>query len=251
MNDEGVHQKTEDVEGVHHKTEDDEGVHRETEGTPAGSGNPFPPPEFGLALDPGVRRPKPEILVGGRPVRVLRLRPAGARQVDAWRRGEPIGGSPGARALARRLLDAGVAHPRPPAGAGPAAADVTVVVPVRDRATGLADTLDALGLVPSRGGGPGPVPSRGGGPGPVPDRGGAPGPGGPIVVIDDGSEIPLAVDGDRVSGVTVIRHDTPRGPAAARNTGWRVAATPLVAFVDADCVPAPGWLDRAAPPFRR
>jgi len=32
-----------------------------------------------------------------------------------------------------------------------------------------------------------------------------------------------------------------RGPAAARNAGWRAARSPLVAFVDDDCLPAPGW----------
>ena len=77
------------------------------------------PADFGLALDPSVRRPRPEVLVGGFPVRVLRLRPAGVRRVDAWsarRAGRP---RPRAQALARRLLDAGLAHPRPPAGAGP------------------------------------------------------------------------------------------------------------------------------------
>lgn len=32
------------------------------------------------------------------------------------------------------------------------------------------------------------------------------------------------------------------GPAAARNAGWRAARHDLVAFVDDDCVAAPGWL---------
>ncbi len=40
----------------------------------------------------------------------------------------------------------------------------------------------------------------------------------------------------------VITHAEPQGPGAARNAGWRVAAAPLVAFTDDDCVPAPGWL---------
>jgi len=33
-----------------------------------------------------------------------------------------------------------------------------------------------------------------------------------------------------------------RGPAAARNRGWRAARAPIIAFTDDDCVPAPGWL---------
>lgn len=40
----------------------------------------------------------------------------------------------------------------------------------------------------------------------------------------------------------IAEHPAARGPAAARNTGWRLAAAPLVAFTDDDCVPAPAWL---------
>lgn len=32
------------------------------------------------------------------------------------------------------------------------------------------------------------------------------------------------------------------GPAAARNTGWRAARAPIIAFTDDDCLPDPGWL---------
>ncbi|GAA3558272.1 hypothetical protein GCM10022419_043620 [Nonomuraea rosea] len=34
-----------------------------------------------------------------------------------------------------------------------------------------------------------------------------------------------------------------RGPAAARNAGWRAARTPWVVFLDDDVVPAPGWAE--------
>jgi glycosyltransferase involved in cell wall biosynthesis len=41
-----------------------------------------------------------------------------------------------------------------------------------------------------------------------------------------------------------LRHlvEHKRGPAATRNTGWRGSAGPVVAFIDDDCVPEPGWL---------
>src|SRR5262249_18723052 len=58
---------------------------------------------------------------------------------------------------------------------------------------------------------------------------------GAVVVVDDGS--PVAVPG------AAVRHRHPRGPAAARNAGWPLAGTALVAFLDADCRPQPGWLE--------
>jgi GT2 family glycosyltransferase len=39
-----------------------------------------------------------------------------------------------------------------------------------------------------------------------------------------------------------LRTDVNRGPARARNLGWRAAAAPLVACTDDDCVPDPGWV---------
>ncbi len=51
------------------------------------------------------------MLAGGSPVRVLRLTLAGSRQVAAWFAGAQVPDGTGARLLARRLLDAGIAHP--------------------------------------------------------------------------------------------------------------------------------------------
>src|ERR1700757_4375015 len=65
-----------------------------------------------LRPDPGTRLVAGgSVLVGGSPVRVLRLTRAGARQVAAWFAGTPVPSGASARRLARRLLDAGIAHP--------------------------------------------------------------------------------------------------------------------------------------------
>jgi GT2 family glycosyltransferase len=57
--------------------------------------------------------------------------------------------------------------------------------------------------------------------------------------VDDGSREPAALArADRL-----LRHEAPRGPASARNAGWRAASAPLIAFTDDDCRPEPGWLE--------
>jgi glycosyltransferase involved in cell wall biosynthesis len=68
-----------------------------------------------------------------------------------------------------------------------------------------------------------------------------------VVVVDDGSRdrTPDVLAAEEARGeldLTVIRHETARGPAAARNAGWRVARAPFVAFTDDDCRVVPEWL---------
>jgi mycofactocin system glycosyltransferase len=158
-----------------------------------------------VALDRTARRlGGGRVLLGGSPLTVFRLSPGGQRVLDAIERGEDIPAS--ARRLLDRLLDTGAAHPRPAGGRfGPR--DVTVIVPVRDHDP--RPTLAALGEV------------------------------GAVVVVDDGSPLPVPA----VGAHRLLRHATNEGPAAARATGRRVASTELLAFVDADCVPGPGWLE--------
>lgn len=71
-----------------------------------------------------------------------------------------------------------------------------------------------------------------------------------VIVVDDGSAPDTAAMLDvqaNLPGLAIrpIRHELPLGPAAARNSGWRAARAPLVAFTDDDCTADPGWL-RAA-----
>ena len=168
------------------------------------------------------------MLVGGSPVRVLRLTPAGARQVARWFSGAPVAGGDAPRVLARRLLDAGIAHPDWTAFSGtggvPGPGVVTVVIPVRDRHAELARCL--CGLVSQDN-----SKTR-------------------VIVVDDASADPGAIAAIAAAhGARVIHRRVNGGPGAARNTGLAAASTELVAFLDSDCVPAPGWLDRLLPHF--
>jgi glycosyltransferase involved in cell wall biosynthesis len=62
-----------------------------------------------------------------------------------------------------------------------------------------------------------------------------------VIVVDDGS-IDATAEIAREAGARVVSNPSPLGPADARNAGVYAAAASLIAFTDADCVPAPGWL---------
>lgn len=147
------------------------------------------------------------VLVGGSPLTVLRF----ASPIDL----NDVVSS----AVIDRLVDTGMAHPEPPSSPF-TADDVTVVIPVFGNVQALSSTLAALARMPVR-------TAR-------------------IIVVDDASP-----DADAVAATValagrrstrLIRHARNSGPAAARNTGTEAVTTPLVAYVDAGCVPEPGWL---------
>jgi len=169
------------------------------------------PDGFGIRIDPKVRAYSGgRVLIGGSPMRMLKLAPAAAEMIgDGYL--EVVDSQ--TAVVARRLLDSGIANPRPMSTPSPS--DVTVVVPLRDNVDGIARLVPALrGLE--------------------------------VIVVDDGSAVPLELPD--LSGctahVTLLRHERSRGPAAARNTGFRAAKTPFVAFLDSDVVPRTGWLER-------
>jgi mycofactocin system glycosyltransferase len=185
----------------------------------------LPPASLPVQLAPDVRVGEDGRLVtGGTPFRLMRLSARGAEVLGRWRaRPAPVGDAPGARALARRLLDTGLLDAVPP----PATAldDLSIVVPTRDRAPDLARCLTALG---------------------------ATAPGVPILVVDDGSRDPAAVAAAAAAhGAALVRHDVNRGPAAARTTGIARTTGTLVAFVDSDVVvgPDPAWLKQLVAHF--
>ena len=62
-----------------------------------------------------------------------------------------------------------------------------------------------------------------------------------VIVVDDCSPEPIVL-----ADATVMRHETNRGPGAARNTGLSGVTTPFVAFVDDDAFPKCDDLQRLA-----
>lgn len=65
-----------------------------------------------------------------------------------------------------------------------------------------------------------------------------------VVVVSDGPDAGLrAVLRCAQRPVRYFELPQRRGPAAARNMGWRSASAPVVAFTDDDTVPAPDWLE--------
>ncbi len=175
------------------------------------------PAGFRVVLDGSVRRLSDGSWFGGSPTRIVRLTAAGQAAWTELRNG-PVTSRAGG-VLARRLTDAGIAHPRPPEPAR--APDVTVVIPVYGRIEKLLHCLEAVV-----------------------------GDGHPIVLVDDGSPEPAAVaDAAARFGARLVVRSANGGPAAARNTGIEAAETELVAFMDSDCVPAAGWITALAKHF--
>jgi mycofactocin system glycosyltransferase len=160
------------------------------------------------------------VLVGGAPSRLIRLSDAGAALVTGWTAGAPIGTAAAPQTLARRLLDGGLLVPDP---APAATADLAVVVPAHGRERALARCLRSIADA-------------------APDAA--------LIVVDDGSPDPGAVAAVAAAHrATLVRHDRPRGPSAARNSGLARVRAPLVAFVDSDVVVPPGCLARLAGHF--
>lgn len=168
------------------------------------------PDGFGVRIDPRVRAYSGgRILIGGSPARLLRLAPEVAEMIGD---GYLEVNGPQSAVVARRLLDSGVANPRP--RLLPSPQDVTIIVPLHNNQGGLLRLLGAL-------------------------RGHM------VIVVDDGSDEPVRLPDEQElrCRVTVLRHERQRGPAAARNTGLRAASTQFVAFLDSDVVPRSSWLE--------
>ena len=154
------------------------------------------PSGFGLVPD-RTTRTAGDVVWGG--TTVLRLTPAGASLARSLLAGEPVEDKR-AGLLARRLLNAGLAHPVPPDVNLP----IEVVVPAHDRPELLSSCLEALAGLP-------------------------------VTVVDDASRNSGAVAAvARRFDAQVVLRARNGGPAAARNTGLATTTASVVAFVDSD-----------------
>lgn len=162
-------------------------------------------------LGPGTHWLDRTTLAGGTPYRVMTLTSRGADIIRDLVDGEPTPtDQPAVEELLHRLRSAGVLIAPPPRATDHVG--VTVVIPARSAAGPVRELLASL---------PADL---------------------PVVLVDDGSPVPLAPLADERPGLRVLRHETSRGPAAARNAGSALVDTRWIAFLDADTIPDPDWI---------
>jgi len=170
---------------------------------------------YAVRLDDRVRVLDDGWLFGGSPMRLVRLSPRARELV----REVVVVDDDLSQQLAARLLDGNLAMPVLDEVPVPGAGELTVVIPVRDRADGLARTLASLrGLR--------------------------------CVVVDDASHDPRSIAEVATSyDAELVPLDHNVGPGGARNAGLARVRTPHVAFVDSDVTVAPDALLRLARHF--
>lgn len=144
------------------------------------------------------RSPDGQSLIAGSPLSFFKVSEKGADILTLVENNDLL--PEGHESLTTRLVAAGAAHPlwHMPVPA----TDITVVIPTflresrdEDRLAELVQSLSGIN----------------------------------VIVVDDCSPISFTMD-----GVTILRHESNKGPGAARNTGLSHVDTPYVAFVDDD-----------------
>jgi glycosyltransferase involved in cell wall biosynthesis len=70
-----------------------------------------------------------------------------------------------------------------------------------------------------------------------------------VIVVDDGSADQTGEIVKQTSARYI--HQQNRGPAAARNTGWKHSQGDIICFTDADCAPEPEWLQKVNDVFKK
>lgn len=70
-----------------------------------------------------------------------------------------------------------------------------------------------------------------------------------VIVVDDGSSDDSALVARRFGAMVVPSGGSGRGPAAARNVGASMAGGEILAFIDSDCSASREWLNELLPAF--
>lgn len=176
-----------------------------------------------------------KVLVGGRPLRILRLTDEGAALAKKIFEDVGSGSSSGTDPSPNDLEDhlrgllsrAQIAHPLPLPEHQPRST-VGIVIPVYQDLEGCRTTLSRLPRVRPEG-------TR-------------------VTVIDDGSndrlsDHPIIQEYLKQLNGSLLRLEENKGPAAARNFAWRSMDEELIAFLDSGCMPPPGWIARCTAYF--
>jgi glycosyltransferase involved in cell wall biosynthesis len=64
-----------------------------------------------------------------------------------------------------------------------------------------------------------------------------------IIVVDNGSDVPIGPD-VTASGQVLVALETRPSSYAARNKGISLSRGEILAFADSDCIPAPDWIEK-------
>lgn len=165
-------------------------------------------------------------LVSKTPLCALRLNRSLAELVGRGLNGSPISASASETGVMEQLVKKGFMErlqgtPQQPA----TLPDVTVVIPVKDRADELRRCLDSLSRLSY------PQDKL------------------QVIVVDDGSSDDSPLVAQEFGALLVPSGGSGRGPAAARNVGASRATGEILAFIDSDCSASIGWLDELIPSF--
>jgi len=153
------------------------------------------------------------LILGGSPFTMLVVNAAVKRRLEAWRSPTILGDHSGEAALARRLEHAGFVTIERVCFDEEALPSLSIVIPTHGRAAQVAALLSGLH-------------------------------GDDVLVVDDGSDLAAALEIEaacHLHGALYVRHDEPKGPAAARNSGAALATGEIVCFIDSDITLPASW----------
>ena len=173
-----------------------------------------------------VERDGEYFLMSKTPLCVLRLNRSLADLVGRGVDGSPITPSDAETGVMEQLATKGFVERLRSAPQQPATLpDISVVIPVKDRAGELRRCLASLARLTY------PREKL------------------QVIVVDDGSRDDSPKVAREFGALLVPSGGTGRGPAAARNVGAAMATGELLAFIDSDCTASTEWLDELVPAF--